>query len=171
MARLSRFKVDVLLFLRSKLMRLYITFPDATALLQLLDQVNQSFRCGYRRAKSELFTSVMTINRGSLMTILEKIWADWTIKEALINASRRVWSDTISSWCLFYAKWEVSTSCCMYWWFRDEWRNHLISHDTYHRFSLKKYERVLKTTTRRSLNPWWSATKKMCYRIIKKVSI
>ena len=72
----SRFDVDVLLFLRSKLMRLYITFPDATALLQLLDKVNQRFHGGYRRAKSELFTSVITINRGSLMTILAKIWAD-----------------------------------------------------------------------------------------------
>ena len=86
----SRFDLDVMLFLRSRQMRLYITWPDTTALLQLLDQVNQSLHTEYRKTKAALFTQVMTINREGFMMILAELWSSWTSKESLINAARRV---------------------------------------------------------------------------------
>ena len=86
----SRFDLDVLTFLRSKQMRLYITWPDTTSVLQLLDQVNQSLHSEFRKAKNKLFTSVMTINREGFMLILAEAWQTWTSRESLVNAAKRV---------------------------------------------------------------------------------
>ncbi|XP_065662835.1 beta-hexosaminidase subunit alpha isoform X2 [Hydra vulgaris] len=52
----SRFDSDVLTFLRSKNIRLFITPPDKTGVTQLVDQINQKLHTEYRSAKCTLFS-------------------------------------------------------------------------------------------------------------------
>ena len=86
----SRFDGDVLSFLREELMRLYISYPDTTAITQLLDQINQNLHSEYRKAKSDLFSSEMTINREGFMWILAEIWDKWATKDIIVAAGKRV---------------------------------------------------------------------------------
>ena len=59
----SLFDGDVLSYLRNAKQRLYIGPADTTGVTQLLDQINQNLHCEYRKAKPDLFTSAMTINK------------------------------------------------------------------------------------------------------------
>ena len=86
----SRFDSDVLTFLRSKNIRLFITPPDTTGVTQLLDQINQKLYSEYRSAKSVLYSSFMTINREGFMNILAELWPEWASKQTIINAGKKV---------------------------------------------------------------------------------
>ena len=79
------FDSDVLTFLKSKNIRLFITPPDTTGVTQLLDQINQKLHSEYRSAKSVLYSSFMTINRG-FMNILAELWPEWVSKQTIMSA-------------------------------------------------------------------------------------
>ena len=86
----SRFDSDVLTYLRSKNIRLFITPPDSTGVTQLLDQIDQKLHSEYRSAKPVLYSPFMTINKESFMNILAELWLEWASKQTIINAGKKV---------------------------------------------------------------------------------
>ena len=86
----SRFDADVLSYLRNAKQRLYIGPADTTSVTQLLDQINQNLHCEYRKAKTDLFTSAMTINREGFMLIMAEIWKEWASRETIVASGKRV---------------------------------------------------------------------------------
>ena len=86
----SRFDSEVLTFLRSVSIFLFIGPSDTTGVTQLLDQINQALHHGYRMAKGQLFSASMTINREGFMTILADMWSNWTTPETIVKAGKRV---------------------------------------------------------------------------------
>ena len=86
----SRFDVDVLNFLRSKQIYLFITPSDTTGVTPLLDGSNQSKTSPYRKTKSNLFASSQTITRKGFMIILANMWETWASMETVTFAGKRV---------------------------------------------------------------------------------
>ena len=86
----SRFDYEVLSFLQSKNIRLFLTPPDTTGVTQLLDQVNKNLHHEYRETKDNLFTSVQTVNKEAFMIILGHIWSKWASEESIVKAAKRV---------------------------------------------------------------------------------
>ena len=86
----SRFDYDVLSFLQKKQIRLFLSPPDMTGVLQLLDQINRTLHKSYKVCKEEMFNQLSTINREAFMLILTEVWGKWATKEAIIRAGTRV---------------------------------------------------------------------------------
>ena len=86
----SRFDYEVLEFLEKKQIRLFLTPPDTTGLLQLLDQINQMLHRSYKVCKDNLFSPFSTINREGFMTILGEVWSEWTSKQGIVKAAKKV---------------------------------------------------------------------------------
>ena len=84
------------MFLRDRLMSLFISPPDTTGVTQLLNQLIKIIYQQYIITKKEMFTPFNTINREAFMIILANIWPTWAApepwatKESLVNAARRV---------------------------------------------------------------------------------
>ena len=66
-----------------------LALADTTGVPQLLDQINQNLQSEYRKAKTELFTSAMTINREGLMLIMADIWKRWASREMIVASGKR----------------------------------------------------------------------------------
>ena len=60
-----------------------------TGVTQLLDQINQNLHSEYRKAKTDLFTSAMTINREGFMLIMADIWKRWASREMIVASGKR----------------------------------------------------------------------------------
>ena len=86
----SRFDYEVMIFLQSKNIRLFLTPPDTTGVTQLLDQLNKNLHHEYRETKDSLFTSVQTVNKEAFMIILGHIWSKWASQESIVKAAKRV---------------------------------------------------------------------------------
>ena len=86
----SRLEYDVLAYLQSRKINLFISPPDTTGVTQLLDQLNKNIHQEYEREKASMFTEFNSLNREAFMLILSRIWDRWATKERIINASRRV---------------------------------------------------------------------------------
>ena len=87
----SRFDYDILTFCHEKSIRLFISPPDTTGVTQMLDQCNQRIHSEYRKAKANLFTSMMTINRESfIMVTLADMWDKWGTPDTLKKAAKKV---------------------------------------------------------------------------------
>ena len=65
-------------------------FRTLTGVTQLLEQVNKTLHLQYKQAKSNLFTSHVTINREGFMLILANMWREWTSKDSLQRAGKHV---------------------------------------------------------------------------------
>ena len=59
----SRLNHDVMAFLLSKQIQLFITPPDTTGVTQLLDQLNKNIHQEYEKEKASMFTDFNTLNR------------------------------------------------------------------------------------------------------------
>ena len=94
----SRLEYDVLAYLQSRKINLFISPPDTTGVTQLLDQLNKNIHQEYEKEKASMFTEFNSLNREAFMLILANIWDRWATKERLINAARRVGitNDTLS---------------------------------------------------------------------------
>ena len=86
----SRMNYDVLSYLESRGIRLFISPPDTTGVTQLLDQLNKNIHQEYEKEKALMFTEFNSLNREAFMLILSRIWGRWATKDRLINAARRV---------------------------------------------------------------------------------
>ena len=86
----SRFDFEVLSFLREKLIWLFLSPPDTTGLLQLLDQINQMLHRCYKECKDNMFSPMNSIKREGFMQILSELWGQWASKEAIVNAGKKV---------------------------------------------------------------------------------
>lgn len=86
----SRLNHDVLSFLLSNQIQLFVTPPDTTGVTQLLDQLNKNIHQEYEKEKAAMFTNFNTLNREAFMLILANIWNKWVSKEIVINAARKV---------------------------------------------------------------------------------
>ena len=94
----SRLEYDVLAYLQTRKINLFISPPDTTGVTQLLDQLNKNIHQEYEREKASMFTEFNSLNREAFMVILANIWQRWATKDRLINAARRVGitNDTLS---------------------------------------------------------------------------
>ncbi|XP_047131057.1 uncharacterized protein LOC136071655 [Hydra vulgaris] len=86
----SPFNFDVLKFLRSKNIRMFLTPPDTTGVTQLLDQLNKNLHHEYRGMKKNIFTDSNLLNKEAFMMILGRIWNNWAPRQSIIKAARRV---------------------------------------------------------------------------------
>ena len=86
----SRLEYDILVFLRSKQILLFVSPPDTTGVTQLLDQINKILHQEYETEKGSMFTEFNTLNREAFMLILARIWSRWATQERLVNSARRV---------------------------------------------------------------------------------
>ncbi|XP_065672342.1 uncharacterized protein LOC136090155 [Hydra vulgaris] len=86
----SRFNFDVLKFLQSKNIRMFLTPPDTTGVTQLLDQLNKNLHHEYRGMKENIFTDFNSLNKEAFMMILGRIWNNWAPRQSIIKAARRV---------------------------------------------------------------------------------
>lgn len=86
----SRFSFDGLSFLKSKGIYLFLSPPDTTGLLQLVDQLNKGLHLAYKNEKNKLFSQFQTVNREAFMLILGNIWESWTSRSAIVKAAKRV---------------------------------------------------------------------------------
>ena len=73
----SRLEYEVLVFLRSKQILLFVSPPDTTGVTQLLDQINKILHQEYETEKGSMFTEFNTLNREAFMLILATIWSRW----------------------------------------------------------------------------------------------
>ena len=69
----SRFDYEVLKFCHEKKIRLFISPPDTTGVIQLLDQCNRNINLEYKVTKADLFTPTMKVNREGFMLSLAKM--------------------------------------------------------------------------------------------------
>ena len=86
----SRFSFEGLSFLKTKEIYLFLSPPDTTGLLQLLDQLNKGLHLAYKNEKDKLFSQFQTVNREAFMVILGNVWESWTTKSAIVKAAKRV---------------------------------------------------------------------------------
>ena len=86
----SRFDYDVMAFLQSSNIRMFISPPDTTGVTQMLDQLNKNIHHEYRKEKDEMFIETNTLNKEAFMLILANIWDKWASKATLVKASKRV---------------------------------------------------------------------------------
>ncbi|XP_047135496.1 uncharacterized protein LOC124812660 [Hydra vulgaris] len=86
----SRLDFDVLSFLESKRIHLFLTPPDTTGVTQLLDQVNKNIHSEYRKQKDSMFSDICSLNKEAFMLVLANIWDKWTTKETLVKSAKRV---------------------------------------------------------------------------------
>ena len=86
----SRFDYDLLSFLDNAKILLFLSPPDTTGLLQLLDQINQMLHRCYKDCKEDMFTLLSSINREGFMLILAEVWNKWASKQAIVNAAKKV---------------------------------------------------------------------------------
>ena len=84
----SRMDLEVLKFCQDKQIYQFVSPPDTTGLLQLLDQVNSLLHSCYASSKEQLFTEDR-INRETFMTLLSGIWSDWFSKDSIVKAFKR----------------------------------------------------------------------------------
>ncbi|XP_065640013.1 uncharacterized protein LOC136072675 [Hydra vulgaris] len=86
----SRLDFDVLSFLESKRIHLFLTPPETTEVTQLLDQVNKNIHSEYRKQKDSMFSDICSLNKEAFMLVLANIWDKWTTKETLVKSAKRV---------------------------------------------------------------------------------
>ena len=86
----SRFDYNVLIFLFSRQIWLFIGPAFSTSVTQLLDQLNKNLHTQYRKCKDSLFNALQSINREAFMTILAEIWSLWATRESLQASAKRV---------------------------------------------------------------------------------
>ena len=86
----SHFDEEILGYLQSEDIHLFLGLPDTTSVTQLLDQINGVLHSSYRTSKNQLFTPFSAINCEGFMEVLSTLWPQWTTKEKIINAARRV---------------------------------------------------------------------------------
>ena len=86
----SRLNHDILSFLLSRQIQLFVTPPDTTGVTHFLDQLNKNIHQEHEKEKASLFTDFNTLNREAFMLILANILEKWVAKETLVNATRKV---------------------------------------------------------------------------------
>ena len=86
----SRLNHEILSFLLSRQIQLFVTPPDTTGVTQFLDQLNKNIQQEHEKEKASLFTDFNTLNREAFMLILANILEKWVAKETLVNATIKV---------------------------------------------------------------------------------
>ena len=71
-------------------MRLFILHADTSGGMQTHDQMNGCLHSLYDEKKTEIYTTISTLNRESFMNILSAAWGEFAAPELLRNAARRV---------------------------------------------------------------------------------
>ena len=69
----SQFDFDILRYLLSKQVWLFISPPDTTGLTQLLEKINKNLHHKYRKSKNSMFNVMQSPNKEAFMVILAEI--------------------------------------------------------------------------------------------------
>ena len=86
----SRFsELPLLNFCRDKKIRMFVSPPDTTSLLQPLDQIDYVLHTAYRDIKKAQLFMDEHVNREGFMLMLARIWPEWARKEAVRKAFKR----------------------------------------------------------------------------------
>ena len=86
----SRFDEDVLAFLVTVEMVLFILHADTSGGTQMHDQCNARLHSLYDEHKDKLYNRLANINREAFMNILAECWQEFVTPEIMINAAKRV---------------------------------------------------------------------------------
>lgn len=86
----SRFDEEVLTFLLSKSMHMFIIPPDTSGQTQMHDQMNGKLHTLYQESKDKLYSDLSNLNRESFMHILSDLWKEWIKPDLIRIAAKKV---------------------------------------------------------------------------------